>query len=123
MVSDEWEDGYKDRTALDVNIAAVEEVDGRTRNGPERYGRMGYDLPQRSRQAFLTCSFNCLPLMKSTACILGASVIYVDVIAANVFKKRTFRIEDSNEFLSSSLSLSFGVMVRPRTAIEERMII
>ena len=41
-----------------------------------------------------------------------ASIICVDLIVRMLPGKRNFRIEDSNPFLSSGLSLSFGVMVR-----------
>ncbi|EON64358.1 hypothetical protein W97_03589 [Coniosporium apollinis CBS 100218] len=40
-----------------------------------------------------------------------ASIICVDVLVRLVPGKRNFRIQDSNPFLSSSLSLSFGVML------------
>ena len=45
------------------------------------------------------------------ACIVGASIIYVDLIVQRFPRCRNFRIQDSNAFLSASLSLSFGVMV------------
>ena len=35
----------------------------------------------------------------------------MDLIVRHIPGKRNFRIQDSNAFLSSSLSLSFGVMV------------
>ncbi|KAJ4298162.1 Zinc transporter [Kalmusia sp. IMI 367209] len=40
-----------------------------------------------------------------------ASIICVDLIVRLLPGKRNFRIEDSNPFLSSGLSLSFGVMI------------
>ncbi|KAF2084083.1 Zinc/iron permease [Saccharata proteae CBS 121410] len=40
-----------------------------------------------------------------------ASIICVDVIVRLIPGKKDFRIQDSNAFLSSSLSLSFGVML------------
>ncbi len=46
------------------------------------------------------------------ACILGASVICVDIPIRLIPSKRHFRIQESNAFLACSLSLSFGVMVR-----------
>lgn len=46
-----------------------------------------------------------------TACVCGASIICVDVIARLIPRYRNFQIEDSDTFLSASLSLSFGVMV------------
>ena len=45
------------------------------------------------------------------ACVVGSSIICVDLITRYIPGKRNFRIQDSNVFLSSSLSLSFGVMV------------
>lgn len=45
------------------------------------------------------------------ACMVGASIICVDLIIQRIPGYRNFRIQDSNAFLSSSLSLSFGVMV------------
>ncbi len=45
------------------------------------------------------------------ACVVGASIICVDLIIQRIPGQRNFRIQDSNTFLSSSLSLSFGVMV------------
>lgn len=42
----------------------------------------------------------------------AASVICVDIIVRLFPGKGNFRVQDSNAFLSASLSLSFGVMVR-----------
>ncbi|RYP45047.1 hypothetical protein DL768_008562 [Monosporascus sp. mg162] len=50
-------------------------------------------------------------IVSGIACIVGASVICVDVLVRLIPSKRDFRIQDSNAFLASSLSLSFGVMV------------
>jgi hypothetical protein len=41
-----------------------------------------------------------------------ASVICVDLIIRQFPGRKNFKIEDSNSFLSTGLSLSFGVMVR-----------
>ncbi|KAK0659591.1 Zinc-regulated transporter 3 [Lasiodiplodia hormozganensis] len=49
--------------------------------------------------------------MSGIACVLGASVICVDIIVRLFPGKRNFRLQDSNAFLSASLSLSFGVML------------
>jgi hypothetical protein len=54
-------------------------------------------------------------LTTTAACIIGASIICVDLIVRKFPGKRNFRIQDSDIFLSSSLSLSFGVMVRSLT--------
>ncbi len=48
-----------------------------------------------------------------SACVVGSSIICVDLIVRHIPGKSNFRIQDSNIFLSSSLSLSFGVMVSP----------
>lgn len=45
------------------------------------------------------------------ACIFGAAFICVDVIVRLFPRKKGWRIQDSDTFLSLSLSLSFGVMV------------
>ncbi|KIW02478.1 uncharacterized protein PV09_06283 [Verruconis gallopava] len=51
--------------------------------------------------------------LSGIACMLGASIICVDLLVQTIPQKacRDFRIQDSNAFLSSSLSLSFGVML------------
>ena len=41
-----------------------------------------------------------------------ASIICVDLIIRQFPGKKNFKIQDSNTFLSTGLSLSFGVMVR-----------
>ena len=41
----------------------------------------------------------------------AASIICVDLIIRQFPGKKNFKIEDSNTFLSTGLSLSFGVMV------------
>lgn len=52
-----------------------------------------------------------MTILSGIACILGASVICVDIIIRQFPGKRNFRIQDSDTFLSMSLSLSFGVML------------
>jgi ZIP family zinc transporter len=49
--------------------------------------------------------------VSGAACVAGASVIFVDILVRQFPGKRGFRIQDSNVFLASSLSLSFGVML------------
>ncbi|KAL1305809.1 hypothetical protein AAFC00_003971 [Neodothiora populina] len=49
--------------------------------------------------------------ISGVACVLGASIICADVIIQCFPGKRNFRIQDSDAFLSASLSLSFGVML------------
>ena len=45
------------------------------------------------------------------ACIVGSSIICIDIIVRQLPGKRNFKISESNVFLAASLSLSFGVMV------------
>lgn len=45
------------------------------------------------------------------ACVLGSSIICIDLLVRLFPGKANFRIQDSNVFLACSLSLSFGVMV------------
>ncbi|KAK3943044.1 zinc-regulated transporter 3 [Diplogelasinospora grovesii] len=45
------------------------------------------------------------------ACVVGASIICVDIPIRLIPSKRNFCIQDSNIFLACSLSLSFGVML------------
>jgi len=52
-----------------------------------------------------------MTILSGVACIVGASVICVDLIIRQFPGKRDFRIQDSDTFLSMSLSLSFGVML------------
>ncbi|OLN94024.1 Zinc-regulated transporter 3 [Colletotrichum chlorophyti] len=50
-------------------------------------------------------------IVSGIACVVGASIICVDLIVRYIPGKRNFRIQDSNAFLACSLSLSFGVML------------
>lgn len=59
-------------------------------------------------RGWIMCGFSGL------ACILGASVICIDIPIRLIPSKRNFRIQESNSFLAASLSLSFGVMVSRR---------
>lgn len=52
-----------------------------------------------------------MTVLSGVACVFGASVICVDIIVRQFPGKKDFRIQDSDTFLSASLSLSFGVMV------------
>ena len=47
----------------------------------------------------------------SAACIIGAAIIWIDLLICRIPGKSDFRIQDSNVFLACALSLSFGVMV------------
>ncbi|KAK3626845.1 Zinc transporter [Elasticomyces elasticus] len=49
--------------------------------------------------------------LSGIACVVGASIICVDIIVRQFPGKKDFRIQDSDTFLSASLSLSFGVML------------
>ncbi|KAI2642664.1 Zinc/iron permease [Xylaria nigripes] len=50
-------------------------------------------------------------IVSGIACVLGATIICVDVVVQLFPGKRDFRIQESNTFLACSLSLSFGVML------------
>ncbi|KAL1891675.1 Zinc transporter [Ceratocystis pirilliformis] len=50
-------------------------------------------------------------IVSALACVLGASIICVDLLTAHVPRWRSFRIQQSDTFLAASLSLSFGVMI------------
>ncbi|KAH7416872.1 ZIP zinc transporter [Cadophora sp. MPI-SDFR-AT-0126] len=52
-----------------------------------------------------------LSILSGIACILGASIICVDILIRCIPSKRNFRIQESEAFMASSLSLSFGVMI------------
>lgn len=52
------------------------------------------------------------PANMDQACVFGASIICVDIPIRFFTSKKDFSIQDNNVFLASSLSLSFGVMVR-----------
>jgi ZIP family zinc transporter len=45
------------------------------------------------------------------ACVLGSSLICIDVLLRRFSRRKSFRIVNSNGFLSASLCLSAGVMV------------
>ncbi|KAG5918296.1 hypothetical protein E4U42_006920 [Claviceps africana] len=50
-------------------------------------------------------------VVSGIACIFGASIVCVDFVVRLFPGKHNFRIQESNFFLASSLSLSFGVMM------------
>ncbi|KAK3711251.1 Zinc transporter [Vermiconidia calcicola] len=49
--------------------------------------------------------------LSGIACVFGASIICIDIIVRQFPGKKNWRIQDSDTFLSASLSLSFGVML------------
>lgn len=53
-----------------------------------------------------------LSLTVFPACVLGSAVICVDVVLRRLTHHKSFQIANSNNFLSASLCLSAGVMVR-----------
>ncbi|KAI9827909.1 MAG: hypothetical protein M1819_006852 [Sarea resinae] len=61
-------------------------------------------LDNDTRGWIMTC-------VSGVACVLGSSIIGVDLLIQYLPGQKNFRIQDSNAFLSSSLSLSFGVMI------------
>ncbi|KAF3033889.1 hypothetical protein E8E12_003508 [Didymella heteroderae] len=52
-----------------------------------------------------------MAVVSGIACTFGASIICVDLVIRQFPGHRNFKIEDSNAFLSTGLSLSFGVMI------------
>ncbi|KAH4256744.1 hypothetical protein HBI70_184550 [Parastagonospora nodorum] len=52
-----------------------------------------------------------MSIVSGIACTFGASIICVDIIIRQFPGKKDFKIQDSNAFLSTGLSLSFGVMI------------
>ncbi|KAJ4985506.1 vacuolar zn-iron permease [Stagonosporopsis vannaccii] len=52
-----------------------------------------------------------MAVVSGIACTFGASIICVDLVVRMLPGHRNFKIEDSNAFLSTGLSLSFGVMI------------
>ncbi|RPB18482.1 hypothetical protein L211DRAFT_75980 [Terfezia boudieri ATCC MYA-4762] len=52
-----------------------------------------------------------LSLVSGVACMLGSSIICVDLLTKHIPKWRHFNIRENSPFLSASLSLSFGVMI------------
>lgn len=53
----------------------------------------------------------CWGKKRCTNATLTASIICVDLVVRQLPGKKNFKIEESNSFLSTGLSLSFGVMV------------
>ena len=45
------------------------------------------------------------------ACIIGAGIVCIDVLATKFLGAKAFKLVESQAFLSSSLSLSAGVLV------------
>ncbi|OJD16767.1 hypothetical protein AJ78_03105 [Emergomyces pasteurianus Ep9510] len=62
------------------------------------------DLDNDTRGWIMSC-------VSGVACMLGSSIICVDVIARSCFGLKNFKIADSTVFLASSLSLSSGVLL------------
>lgn len=52
-----------------------------------------------------------LSFASGLACIIGSSIICIDLITRYIPKLRSFKVRKSKTFLSASLSLSFGVMI------------
>ncbi|KAG0161536.1 hypothetical protein PDIDSM_9070 [Penicillium digitatum] len=52
-----------------------------------------------------------MSVVSGVACVLGSSIICVDVLVQVVSRRRSFRIANSSNFLSASLCLSAGVML------------
>ena len=71
----------------------------------ETASKMGLD--NDTRGWIMTC-------ISGVACVIGASIICVDIVVRQFPGMQKFSITESDTFLSASLSLSFGVMVRAR---------
>ena len=69
----------------------------------EPASKMGLD--NDTRGWIMTC-------ISGVACVIGASFICCDIIVRQLPGMQKFSIAESDAFLSASLSLSFGVMVR-----------
>lgn len=52
-----------------------------------------------------------LCVISAVACVAGACIVCVDIFIRLLPGKKNFNIQDSSAFLSSSMSLSFGVMI------------
>ncbi|ESZ90325.1 hypothetical protein SBOR_9295 [Sclerotinia borealis F-4128] len=52
-----------------------------------------------------------MSVISGIACVLGSSIICIDLLLQYFPSKKNFRIQDNNAFLAASLSLSFGVMI------------
>jgi hypothetical protein len=61
-------------------------------------------LENDTRGWIMTC-------ISGVACVIGASIICVDIVVRQFPGMEKFSITESDAFLSASLSLSFGVMV------------
>ena len=61
-------------------------------------------LENDTRGWIMTC-------ISGVACIIGASIVCVDIAVRQFPGMEKFSITESDAFLSASLSLSFGVMV------------
>ena len=61
-------------------------------------------LDNDTRGWIMTC-------ISGVACVIGASMICVDIVVRQFPGMQKFSIAESDAFLSASLSLSFGVMV------------
>ena len=61
-------------------------------------------LDNDTRGWIMTC-------ISGVACVLGAAIICVDILIRLIPGQQNFSINESDAFLSASLSLSFGVMV------------
>ncbi|RFU29179.1 hypothetical protein B7463_g7166, partial [Scytalidium lignicola] len=58
-----------------------------------------------------------MTIVSGIACVFGSSIICVDILVRRLRRGSKFKIEDSNAFLASSLSLSFGVMSRRHSRV------
>ncbi|KFY17178.1 hypothetical protein V491_05093 [Pseudogymnoascus sp. VKM F-3775] len=52
-----------------------------------------------------------MTIASGIACVLGSSIICIDLVLRHIPRWKHFSIQDSSLFLACSMSLSFGVMV------------
>jgi len=69
-------------------------------------------LENDTRGWIMTC-------ISGVACVIGASIVCVDIAVRQFPGMEKFSIAESDAFLSASLSLSFGVMVRDPVRMNE----
>jgi len=73
-------------------------------------------LENDTRGWIMTC-------ISGVACVIGASIVCVDIVVRQFPGMEKFSIAESDAFLSASLSLSFGVMVRDPVRMNEHWLI
>ncbi|KFY48257.1 hypothetical protein V496_10296 [Pseudogymnoascus sp. VKM F-4515 (FW-2607)] len=52
-----------------------------------------------------------MTIASGIACVVGSSIICIDLVLNRIPRWKNFSIQDSSLFLACSMSLSFGVMI------------